>query len=408
MIEFTDRVAKLIKSGSFDEAEQLVASVATSDPALHAAGRAALAVFARDAEAALKNARRALELAPSSAVPHHYLATAYLLAGDPDSAVRHAREAIERDRSLRSRSGLGGVLLAAGRPADAIPVLQQVIAEDPGNAEALLNLGTAHLQTSQYGEALVAYARAFDADPTDQRPLQSLIHMYAEIGKWLGAVAALEMSRKGEPPDEVSVALDIVLVHLMKLIASKYPERNVSEDADQPIDNLLRSAARRPPRVQLVVARTLVDFGRLDDARTMVERLGKQALGDTDRGDLRYLDGLLAERRGDKRRALELYVESLEADARRSDACANAISLLLEEGTPDAFAHIADLVTIVPDEDKARSPELLFNEGVYHLRAGHPGEARRALERVLRVTGGEGRIAALARKALGDAERASS
>lgn len=87
-------------------------------------------------------------------------------------------------------------------------MLRQVVAEAPHDAEAQMNLATAASQTGDYGQAIESYSRAFDENPADIRPIQALLQMFAEVGKWLGAVAALELSRKGEPPPQVAVALD--------------------------------------------------------------------------------------------------------------------------------------------------------------------------------------------------------
>ncbi len=397
MNEFADRVARLLSAGDQAGAEALVASM-TGDPGNHALGQAIVALFRKD-PAAIGHAERAVSLGAGAAA-HQYLALSYLAAGQSDAAIDQARKAVAADGSLRSRSGLGGMLLAAGRPADAAAVLRQVVAEAPHDAEAQMNLATAAAQTGDYGQAIESYSRAFDENPSDGRPIQLLLQMFAEVGKWLGAVAALELSRKGEPPPPVAVALDLVMVHLVRLISVRFPKPGVGDDADEAVTSLVRSARGRGIGTQVVVARTLIDVGRTDEARELIAHLSGQARSDQDRGHARYLEGFLAEKAGDHEVALQRYGQALAVDPFRVDACINAVSLLLENGTPAALARIPGLVDQVPATSRNKSSELLFNHALYLSRVGETAAARANLERILQVTAGEGRLALLARRGL--------
>jgi len=361
----------------------------------------------RDAVTATKHAQRAISL-DGGAVAHGYAAMASLMAGDADAAVDHARKAVGLDPSVRNRSSLGGVLLAVGRPDDAAAVLKQVVAENPKDYDALLNLATASAQIQDYGEAILRYSQAFDVNPTDQRPIQNLLHMFAEIGKWLGAVAALELSRKGEPPPEVDVALDLTMVHLVRLISVKYPKPGVTDDADEAVQNLIKHAQKRGPKTQLVAARTLVDMARLDEAKQLMQRAAKIQLDDADRGTLSYLEGYFAEQSRDAKTALEHYAKSLAADPKSVDAAANAVSLLLEDGSPAAMERIAKTLDAVDPSARNAAVALLFNEAIYLTRASKPVDARAKLERILTLTNGNGRMAAMARKALEDLAKAKA
>lgn len=406
MIEFADRVAKLVATNQHEAATHLVESVASTQPAQHALGLAVLALFGKDAAAAAHHAGRALELG-AGAVAHQYLAMASLMNGDPAAAIEQANRAVSLDATHRSRAGLGSVLLAAGRPEEAVPVLRRVVTEQPKDSEALLNLASASAQLSDYGEAITFYARAFDANPADQRPIQNLIVMFAELGKWLGAMGALEMSRKGTAPPEVAVTLDLVMLHLVRLISNNYPQQSAAPEADAAVDNAVKSAARRSPAVQLIVARTLIDVGRFDAATRLIGNTERQPLDDTSRASLRYVQGLLAERGGDKPRALALYLEAQAGDPSRIDAAVNAVSLLLDQGTPEAFAQIDGVLAQVPAELRGSSPELMFNESVYLSRTERPVEAKAQLERIVRLTRGEGRVGERARLRLAELGKGS-
>jgi tetratricopeptide (TPR) repeat protein len=195
------------------------------------------------------------------------------------------------------------------------------------------------------------------------------------------------------------------MVHLVRLIAVKFPPPGTADDADEAVAGVIAHAQKRAPKTQLIVARTLVDFGRLDDAKRLIDRLQKIQLGDADRGNLAYLEGYFAEQQRDAKGALAAYERSLAADSLRVDAATNAVSLLLEDGSPAALERIGKLLASVDNAAKLVDVNLLFNEAIYLARVQRGADARANLERILRLTEGEGRMAAMARKALQDLGR---
>src|SRR5262249_20137910 len=153
-------------------------------------GRAAIALFESDPGAVIDCARRAIALG-AGGIGHHYLALGHLAAADGAAAVAHARKAVDLEPSIRTRSGLASVLLATGDAASAAAIFRELQVEQPNDADVLLNLGTASAALGDYGEAIAAYAQAFDRRPSDPRPLGQLLELFAGVGKWLGAAAAL-------------------------------------------------------------------------------------------------------------------------------------------------------------------------------------------------------------------------
>lgn len=403
MNAFVDQVSDLLAAGDYDAALDLVMSAA--QPAAKELGLAQLALVRQDAAAASTHARRAIELG-AGAPAHHFLAAATLASGDPQAAVDEARRAVALDASPRSRSSLGGVLLAAGRPGDAVAVLRQVVSETPDDPDALLNLATASARTGDYGEAIQQFARALQRRPADHRPVQNLIAMFAEVGKWLGALAALEMSRKGEPPADVAVALDLSAVHIIRTITGgKYPPAGMASDADDAINNLVANARRSPIGTRLTAARTLLELERVAEAQQLIADLDRAALPPPDRAQALYVDGFVAQQQRDTARALGLYEQALAADPRRVDAAVNATSLLLEDGSEGALAKIQGWIDRVVQMRRMTDPNLLYNEAVYLARSGRANDARDRLERILQITSGRGPAADRARRALEDLGR---
>ncbi len=402
MTELVDHLAALARR---DPEAARAAVEALIAPAERALGEAVLAIYRQDPDAACGHAERARALG-GGAPAAHYLSAAHAMRGDPERAIASARAAVVLDASPRSRAALGSLLLAGGHADEAAAVLRQVIADDPGHRDAHLNLATAAFQRADYGTAMAGYARAFELDPTDRAPIHNLMEMFAEVGKWLGAVAALELTREGtpSPPPGVGLALDLAMVELVEVIASKFPRAAAHAGADQTVARLVAQAAGRPPAMQLVIARALIDIERHAEAGKLVHALARRGepLGSVDRGNLHHVEGLIAEREQNPVRAIDRHVRAVAADPSRVDACINATSLLLTDANPEALGRIAALLDQVAPAERAMHPGLLFNEAIYLLRSDRAGEARTRLLQLLQVTGGEGSIAAVARKALAE------
>jgi tetratricopeptide (TPR) repeat protein len=422
MTELADRLAAL---ATRDPDAARAAVDALTAPGDRALGEAVLAIYRNDPDAARHHAERARELG-AGAPAAHYLAAAHAMRGDPERAIESARAAVVLDASPRSRASLGSLLLAGGHAEEAATVLRGVIADDPGHRDAHMNLATAAFQLADYGTAMAGYARAFELDPTDRAPIHNLMQMFAEIGKWLGAVAALELTREGTPPPGVGLALDLALdlanVELVELIASKFPRAAVHAGADQTVARLVAQATGRPPAMQLVIARALIDIDRHAEAGKLVHALARRGepaiardrgepamakdrgepLGAVDRGNLHHVEGLIAEHDRNPVRAIDRYVRALAADPSRVEAGVRASSLLLADASPEALGRIAALLDSVAPAERAMHPGLVFNEAIYLLRSDRAAEARTRLLQLLQLTGGEGSIAALARKALAE------
>lgn len=403
MTELLDRVAELLAAGDPEAAQTLVESAAAREPAAAALGRADIALFDNDPAAAIDHARRALDLG-AGGTGHQYLALGHLAAGDAAAAIAHARKAVDLEPSARARSGLASVLLATGQPGEAAQILRAVRAEQPTAADVLLNLGSASAAIGDHGEAIASFAEAFDRRPDDPRPLEQLLEMFATAGKWLGAAAALDLLRLGEPPPEVEVALAMVRVRLVALIANGFPERDVDDDIDRMIAKLVHSALARGPQTQLAVAHTLFDVGRESDGRTLVAAAAANSarapLEAVETGELHYLQAHLAARDGDPSRSLALYAQSLSSDPHRIEACTHAIALLLEDGSAIAIGQIPQWLERVPAADRHRDPNLALHEAMYLMRIDRVAQAQLRLEHAVALTDGDGPIADLARKLL--------
>jgi tetratricopeptide (TPR) repeat protein len=398
--DLSDRVAALLAAGQADEARALVDSVAAREPAAAELARAALGLFDQDPDAVIDHAERAIRLG-AGGTGHQYVALGHLVAEDADGAIAHARKAVELDPTVRARSTLAAVLLTTGHADEAAAILRELRDEQPRDADVALNLGTAAAELENYGEAIVSYAQAFDLRPRDPRPITQLLEMFAEVGKWLGAAAALDLSRSGEPPPEVEVALGLVQVRLVQLIAQGFPERDVDRDTDRAVAKLVASALARGPETQLAVAQTLFEVERDGDARTLVASAAANPaytpLDAATSGQLKQLQAQLAARAGQPSGS-PAHPGPAISDARRTEACRQAISVLLDDGSADALAQIPQWLERVPAADRQLDPALGLYEAMYFARTDRAPEARDRLQQVFKLTGDMGPVAARAGK----------
>src|SRR5204863_3839300 len=97
---------------------------------------------------------------------------------------------------------------------DAEKVFRRLLEKDKASTQALNGIATCLFRQGDFPGALRYYAQAFDANPGDLAPIRSLMNMYAEAGRLLGALAAAGLARDLPQPDEAKVALDVAMLHL--------------------------------------------------------------------------------------------------------------------------------------------------------------------------------------------------
>jgi tetratricopeptide (TPR) repeat protein len=119
----------------------------------NALGKIAL-YYDDDCHAAARHIDRAVALDPEDAEGLRFQSVVYKILGRIDQAVRIAKAATEQEPELASVwNGLGDVLLAAGRNAEAMYALKHAIALQPGYGPALERLELAHLRLGEVAHA---------------------------------------------------------------------------------------------------------------------------------------------------------------------------------------------------------------------------------------------------------------
>src|SRR6185295_2820299 len=198
MQDLIERLERLFAAGDAAQAAALIGSHEASDPARHALGLAALAAHDNDAARCAQHAARALALAP-----------------DEPSVLHHvARAAVARGGGVRSLGLLGNLELGAGKLPAAEATYRRMLELEPGNVQALNGLGACRYKQQDLDDAVIWFARAYDRDPTDPAPIRSLMNMYGDAGRVLGAIALANLTRGRHRDDESGLALDLMVLHL--------------------------------------------------------------------------------------------------------------------------------------------------------------------------------------------------
>ena len=98
-------------------------------------------------------------------------------------------------------AGGGGVPapMAAAGPAREIPTLEGVVAQDPKNRSAWVQLGNDYFDTHQPQKAIAAYDKALELQPNDANVLTDQGVMYRELGQYDKALANFEKANKVDP-----------------------------------------------------------------------------------------------------------------------------------------------------------------------------------------------------------------
>jgi Tfp pilus assembly protein PilF len=116
-------------------------------------------------EQAATSFRRALEIDSGLTLARVNLAIALLYVPDLAGAEREARTALEQQPgSLQAHYVLGLVARAENRPDDGIAAFKRVLASDPRDIGALVNLGQLLMQRREYVEAAALFRTAVEAE----------------------------------------------------------------------------------------------------------------------------------------------------------------------------------------------------------------------------------------------------
>jgi pentatricopeptide repeat protein len=143
--------------------------------------------------------RRALELNPNYASAHTGLAWWLLCQGRTDEALASARRGRELDPTAYSGASVGWILFQARRYDEAARELRSVLAVEPNNAIALLDLGFALTANNQPQDAIPEIEKAVALSNRSPGTIGVLIRAYAHAGRRNDALQLLaELQRRSK------------------------------------------------------------------------------------------------------------------------------------------------------------------------------------------------------------------
>ncbi len=97
----------------------------------------------------------------------------------------------------------GAVQMPPGEAGDnyqsRIATLQQVLARDPGNAQAWTQLGNDYFDTRQPQKAVEAYGRAIELEPNNPNVITDQGTMYRDLKQFEKAIASFERANRIDP-----------------------------------------------------------------------------------------------------------------------------------------------------------------------------------------------------------------
>jgi protein O-GlcNAc transferase len=154
--------------------------------------------------------RRRVQSAPGDLEANRLLAIALLHAGKPAQAEFFARRAAESN-TAPALDALGTVLVAAGKPEEAVEVFTRAVAAQPAWPGFHNGLGGALLNCRRYDEAAAAYGRARELDPTN---VVYWRQESAALGRGWRLTEALLRLREGVArfPDDLTLRTQLVSV----------------------------------------------------------------------------------------------------------------------------------------------------------------------------------------------------
>jgi tetratricopeptide (TPR) repeat protein len=150
-----------------------------------------------DSAGAEREYKRAIELAPRSALGYHRYGSYLQLVGRFDESIASFKQAVAIDPlSLQSNSLLGIALYLSRQYDDSIELYGRTVDMDPNYLPARIGLGLAYGQKGMYEEAVAQFQKAGDLADDLVEVVGELGYVYGAWGQISKAQAALDELKK--------------------------------------------------------------------------------------------------------------------------------------------------------------------------------------------------------------------
>jgi choline-sulfatase len=208
------RANRAVRERRFGEALPILGEVLARDPqnafAIVVTGSAQMGMgHYREAVASF---RRYLQLVPTSAYAHHWIAVCYLRQGDREGAQREAEATLAVDPHFTDARILrAGVLAARGAYEPAIADLRQAVATDPAKPAIRLDLARVLAEAGRVAEARTEYETTLSLQADYAPALTGLGALEASGGDLEAAARHLRRALEMEP-DQDEARFDLAQV----------------------------------------------------------------------------------------------------------------------------------------------------------------------------------------------------
>lgn len=366
------------------------------------------------ADAAAGHARELASRLPEQAGVHRLLGVAELARGEDGAALVAFDDALAlRPDDPDARYGRAAALRGLERPAEAVEVLDALVADHPDRADAWTLLGDIFAARDDIESKLAAvgmYRTALEQRPDDVRVTASLFDLLAAASLTEAAdelltgsaapdrdpALAMRLGRlrfEQERFDDAAAAyrraidlgaggdawyrLGVVQVNLAELEAAEASFRRSLEMAPD-----MAVATRE-------LGKVLLDRGRTAEADALLGPLTEQLPDDAATW---YLAGMAAARTGDHDRAVDAFRQAVVSDPDHADAHYNLGLSLRQTGDTDAareaLSRAQELRRVADDAPEAPANEraaAAFRAGFLRYRIGSLDHAAQWLEQATRL-----------------------
>ncbi len=393
-------VEALIKEGRFETAKARLQEELQVHPSSAEAYNLLGIVYSaeKDFPSALEAFQHAAKLDPKSAKTRNNLGNTYVAQQNLDAAEREFREALRLDPANRDADyNLGLVLMARGKPREAILYLQRV---PPSNTAARMNLVRACLRAKRNEEALRLAGEISAAAKNDVQVHFTLGILLAGEKQYLPAARELEAANSLKPetfeilhnlgqaclragqPAKAELALHQALklkpdsAETLYLLGQLYFDQNRSVDA---LDALARAHKLAPENTDVIflLARVSMTQNYFEDAIPLLEAGTKL---DPKRADLRAALGESYFMSGKSDKAIGVFKELVSLDPSARSYAFLGLSYRHLGRFEEARKYFEEGLKHDP-----RNASCLFNLGFIEERQGNHAKAELLFQQALRA-----------------------
>jgi tetratricopeptide (TPR) repeat protein len=318
---------------------------------------------------AIAELRAQIPLKPQDLTMHYQLGLALARKGDPEGARHEFSAAAQKNRNyLPPRFALASLDLSQGRPQEALPVSEEILAVAPANPEAQLLNAVCLTNLSRFGEARAR-----------------LNHLIQQSPQWLGAryeLGVLAISeKKYKEAEDIFQQLQQYAKDDPRVIsglAEAYKGENQSGRALQ----LLQDEVKRSPNSPMLHGLLAQFAGMSGNYDIAIAQYKQMAAANPKSIDIPIRLGEAYEAKGDLPNAIASFEKAEQTDPKSVPAAVVLAQAYYSEGkTGEAMSGYRRVLALQKDE-----PRALNNLAFLMLEAGEsPDEALKMAQRGLQV-----------------------